>query len=404
MAFDDLPRMVLHDAAIDHNIALMSAFCERSGMLLAPHAKTHLSRELCDRQLAAGAWGLTAATTSQVRTLVGFGASRILHANVLVDAAAIDFVAETFLGADSRLDYLCYVDSLAGLDLLERRLDEWGQEERGLDERGPAKRLRVLVEVGFEGGRTGVRRAADARQLAHAVAASTRLELAGVAGYEGLMPTGSGAHPDAARGMLAGIRNLVTYLHEQQFFADVPVVTAGGSSYFDLVAEELGPDAFDFDVLSVLRSGCYLTHDHGVYERTSPFGATPRLQPAGAFVPAFELLASVLSAPEPGLVIAGFGRREVPTDDRLPVVLGSLDDGTGGADGADGAALDTSGWVVTGVNDHHAYLRVPADTVVAPGTVLRFGISHPCGAFDRWRSIPLVDDAYAVVGQVSPAL
>ncbi|RFA09435.1 hypothetical protein B7R54_09490 [Subtercola boreus] len=383
---DDLPRMVLHDAAIENNIALMAAFCESSGMLLAPHAKTHLSKELCDRQRAAGAWGLTAATTSQVRTLVAFGAPRILHANLLVDAAAIDFVASTFLAADRAVEYLCYVDSAAGLQLLERRLETLA----------PARTLRVLVELGFTGGRTGVRSESDARQLGHAVAASNRLELAGVAGYEGLMPQGDGVFPDAAPELLAGIRRLATYFHEQGLFAGTPVVTAGGSSYFDLVAAELGPQNFGFEVLPVLRSGCYLTHDHGVYERTSPFGAELRsgiLGPDAGFQAAFELQASVLSTPEPGRVIVGFGRREVPTDDRLPAVLGDLS-----------GVLDTSGWTVTGVNDHHAYLRVPTDTRVAPGTVLRFGIGHPCGAFDRWRSIPLVDEHDAVIGELTPAL
>ncbi|RFA14785.1 hypothetical protein B7R22_08725 [Subtercola boreus] len=405
MTVDDLPRMVLHESAIAHNIALMSEFCAQAGVLLAPHAKTHLSKDLCDRQLAAGAWGLTAATTSQVRTLVEFGSPRILHANVLVDALAIRFAASTFLGTDSSTEYLCYVDSLAGLDLLEHALELLS----------PAKKLRVLVELGYPGGRTGARSESDARRIGHEVAASSRLELAGIAGYEGLMPRGEGVFPDAAPALLAGIRCLATYFHTEGLFAGTPVVTAGGSSYFDLVAAELGPQNFDFEVLPVLRSGCYLTHDHGVYARTSPLGDSPRevarlagtagtptapttvTEVAAAFEPAFELLASVLSAPEPELVIVGFGRREAPTDDHLPVVLGAL-----APDG--GVPLDTEGWTVTAVNDHHAYLRVQPEPSVLPGTVLRFGISHPCGAFDRWRSIPLVDARYGVVGQITPAL
>ena len=391
MVFDDLPRMVLHEAAITHNIDLMHGFCERSGMLLAPHAKTHLSPELCELQLAAGAWALTAATTSQVRTLVTFGAPRILHTNELVDAAAIAYVAETFLAAGSSVDYLCYVDSAAGLDLLERQLDV----------HQPARKLRVLVELGFAGGRTGARSDQDARRLGHAIAASKRVELAGVAGYEGLMPRDSHERPVGARELLQGIRNLAQYFHEHDLITGVPVVTAGGSSYFDLVADELGPAAFGFEVASVLRSGCYITHDHGIYERTSPFASRGGAGEA-RFEPAFELLASVLSQPEPGLVIVGFGRREVPTDDRLPAVLGPW--GREGSADTVQAELDTSSWQVVAVNDHHAYLRVPDTMTVRPGTVLRFGISHPCGAFDRWRSIPLVDADYAVVGTVTPAL
>jgi D-serine deaminase-like pyridoxal phosphate-dependent protein len=36
--------------------------------------------------------------------------------------------------------------------------------------------------------------------------------------------------------------------------------------------------------------------------------------------------------------------------------------------------------------------------------VLRLGISHPCGAFDRWRHLPLVDAEDRVVGEITPRL
>jgi D-serine deaminase-like pyridoxal phosphate-dependent protein len=49
---------------------------------------------------------------------------------------------------------------------------------------------------------------------------------------------------------------------------------------------------------------------------------------------------------------------------------------------------------VTRLMDQHAFL---AGAGVAPGDLVRFGISHPCTAFDKWRAIPLVDDADVVV-------
>jgi D-serine deaminase-like pyridoxal phosphate-dependent protein len=33
-----------------------------------------------------------------------------------------------------------------------------------------------------------------------------------------------------------------------------------------------------------------------------------------------------------------------------------------------------------------------------------FGISHPCGAFDRWPAIPLVDHSYRITGAVTTDL
>jgi D-serine deaminase-like pyridoxal phosphate-dependent protein len=373
--------MLLRDDAIAHNVRTMADWCRAAGVQLAPHAKTHMSRDLVRRQTAAGAWGFTAATPAQVRTLAGWGVGRVLHANVLVDRGSIAWVAEHLLAAGSGTEYLCYVDSDAGLDLLLTELDRLR----------PDRPLPLLLELGFRGGRTGVRDDVAALALAGRVAAADRVRLAGVAAFEGLMPAGDdpGAPPGAAD-LLARVRALVTAITEQGLVAGVPVVTAGGSSYFDLVARELGPAMWDRPVTTVLRSGCYVTHDHGVYRRTSPLGAD---RGTAALRPAFELRASVLSAPEDGLVVAGFGRREVPTDDRLPVVLGVAGD-----------APDVRGWEVTGVNDHHAFLRVPPGTRVAPGTVLRLGISHPCGAFDRWRHLPLVDGEDRVVGEITPRL
>ena len=58
------------------------------------------------------------------------------------------------------------------------------------------------------------------------------------------------------------------------FETDDVVVTAGGSTHFDLVAEMLTGWPAGLAVRTVLRSGCYLTHDDGLYQRTSPLAFT----------------------------------------------------------------------------------------------------------------------------------
>jgi D-serine dehydratase len=380
----DLPVMLLHEDALAHNLRVMADYCRTAGVELAPHAKTHMSVELVRRQTEAGAWGFTAATPAQVRVLHSWGVRRILHANLLVDAPAIAWVAGTVLADPDGPELLTYADSHAGLDLLLA----------GLAAHRPVRRPRLLVELGFPGGRTGARDDALALDLARRVAASDLVDLAGVSVFEGLMPVGDdpGA-PVGAVDLLRRTHALVTAVLDERLTDGPPVVTAGGSSYFDLVVRELGPAAWDRPVTTVLRSGCYVTHDHGVYRRTSPLGAD---RGSDALRPAFELRAAVLSVPEDGRAIVGFGRREAPTDDRLPVVLGVL--------GAAGAAVDVTGWEVTGVNDHHAFLRLPSGTMLVPGTVLRLGISHPCGAFDRWRRLPVVGTGDRLVGEITPVL
>jgi D-serine deaminase-like pyridoxal phosphate-dependent protein len=79
---------------------------------------------------------------------------------------------------------------------------------------------------------------------------------------------------------------------EPLFETDSAIATAGGSTYFDVVADELAGDW-----RTILRSGCYLTHDDGLYRRTSPLKEGLR--------PALSVWAQVLSRPEPHLAVAG---------------------------------------------------------------------------------------------------
>src|SRR3990170_4252317 len=109
----DYPSLLLRRDAVDHNIAVMRAFCQSRGVDLCPHAKTSMSPQITAQQLAAGAWGLTGATPRQVRRLHEFGVPRILLANVLVNPGAIREVASVLL-ADPGRDFSCYVDGVAG--------------------------------------------------------------------------------------------------------------------------------------------------------------------------------------------------------------------------------------------------------------------------------------------------
>jgi D-serine deaminase-like pyridoxal phosphate-dependent protein len=201
--------------------------------------------------------------------------------------------------------------------------------------------------------------------------------------------------PPGIRSYLREIRNIAETLGKLGILGAGAIVSAGGSSYYDIVVEELAPSNVAFDVVTVLRSGCYITHDHGLYARSGPQGAG---RPAGSELPrlrpALELRASILSTPEPGLAIAGFGRRHVPIDDQLPLVLSLRDEVL--------PELDTLR--VRKLNDQHAYLDVPPWLEVSVGDVLTFGISHPCGAFDRWRSIDVIDDHGAVTEAIQTDL
>jgi D-serine dehydratase len=352
-----LPAMVLHRSALEHNIRVMAAYCAERGLLLAPHGKTTMAPQIFAAQLAAGAWGMTAATAGQAEVMRAFGARRIVIANEVVDAGALRWVARE-LDADPGLELFVLADSVAGVERMDRLLGE----------AGAGRPLDVLVELGVAGRRAGVREGAGARGVAEAVAGARRLRLAGVECFEGVV--GATSDADAVIERCAALAADL----DEVFEADTITLSAGGSIYFD----RLGPLAavrLSRPVRVVARSGCYVTHDHGLYANGSPLREELR--------PALELWGAVLSRPEPGLAIVGAGRRDAPFDAGLPI------------------PLRVNGWETTELNDQHAFLRGDGGgDPLEVGDLVGFGISHPCTAFDKWRVIPVVDDDLDVVGAV----
>ena len=353
------PLMVLRATALRNNVDVMAAWCTARDALHAPHAKTTMSPQVVARQLGAGAWAVTVANVHQLRALHELGVRRFLVANQVTDRAAIRGLAAART-ADPSLDVACYVDSTTGADLLAAE---------------PQPPLPVLIELGVPGGRTGVRDVEAARRLARYTGKSN-LVICGVAGFEGTLGHDRSAEAlEAVRGFCRQLGTLAGLLLADgtmrptgaDGFAGADIVSAGGSVYFDVVAEELPAPGTRL----VLRPGGYVAQDRGYLSLYSPL---PALRPA------FETLATVLSRPEPGLALLGAGKRDLPFDLGMPEVL-------------DGGASRT----VFKLEDQHAYLSLDGDDPLAPGDVVRLGGAHPCTAFDKWRFVPVLDDDDRVV-------
>lgn len=385
----DMPALVLKERELANNLEVMAAYCREQGVDLSPHGKTTMAPQLFQRQLEAGAWGITAATAWQVRLMRSFGVPRVLMANELVDPAAIGWVLDEIEAAESGSappwDFLCYVDSAAGIEIVE-------QVVAG---RGSGTRLPVLIELGYDDGRTGVRSVPDALAVAERAAGSPGVRLRGVSAFEGLMPAPTLEQTFArVQRYLDDVHKLAVAIGDAGWCgADPMVVSCGGSAYFDLVAETLRPDRFDVPVQTILRSGCYVTHDDEMYADTSLLGARPG-SGRRLLRPALELWATVWSRPTPELGIVGFGKRDAPYDYRLPVPLRARRP-------HDTEWTDVRGqFEVVDLNDQHAFVRIPADSTLAVGDQIVSGISHPCGAFDKWGYIPMVDEEYTVTGGI----
>jgi len=369
-----MPAAVLRADALADNLTAFQTYIDQAGVKLAPHGKTSMCPQLFDRQLQAGAWGMTVATYAQACIALRYGLKKLLIANELVGETEIRALA----AVDDAL-VLSLVDSLAGVERMEAILRKAGLQ----------KPFGVLVELGIDGGRTGARRAEVAMAIARRVASSPVLSLAGVEGYEGLIVTGD-AVADAARvnGFLDDLLSVFVTCRDEGLFTGEPILSAGGSAYFDLVARGLKTDG----VTTILRSGCYLTHDTGFYKRLlDHVGERAVLGPAPALRPALEVWAQVVSRPEPGLVLINAGRRDLSDDSALPKVESWT------RPGGDAVPQTVSDWSFYRMNDQHGYVRVPDETEVAVGDYVALSISHPCTTFDRWPLLLEIDDAYRVI-------
>ena len=60
-----LPAMLVKDAALENNLAVMKKYAADHGFLLAPHGKTTMAPKIFRRQLEAGAWAITVANMTQ---------------------------------------------------------------------------------------------------------------------------------------------------------------------------------------------------------------------------------------------------------------------------------------------------------------------------------------------------
>ncbi|RSS05942.1 amino acid deaminase [Streptomyces sp. WAC04189] len=374
------PVLALSAERLEHNLRLMETYSARHGLAFAPHGKTSMAPQLFQRQIEHGAWGITLAVPHQVRVARAFGVQRVFLANELVDAAALRWISSE-LDAAPDFRFVCYVDSVRGVELMDAALTG----------AGASRPVDVVVELAAgEGARTGVRTEARCAAVADAVAGARTLRLAGVAGYEGEVPD---ADTEKVRAWLRRLVALAVDFDGAGRFDGLEeiVVSAGGSAWFDAVADVFAevPD-LSLPVLKLLRSGAYVSHDDGHYRELTPFNRVPE---EGALEPAFRLWSQVVSRPSPGQAFTNAGKRDAAYDLHLPFAQVVRP-----ADG--GPEHPATGIEVTGLSDQHAWLRTTEEADLEVGDWLGAGLSHPCTSFDKWQLIPVAEADGTVVDYI----
>ena len=376
-----LPAAVLYEDALHHNLEWMRQFMAAYGVRLAPHGKTTMAPRLFDLQLRAGAWGITLATAHQTQVAYVHGVRRVLMANQLIGKQNMAIVAA--LLRDPEFEFYCLVDSAEQIGQLGSYFSQSGN------------RLNVLLEVGVEGGRGGVRTREQVQLILDALGKwSHAIALCGVEVYEGVLDDEA-----AIRAFLLHAVDVTKEIAAKKLFQRSPILLSGaGSAWYDVVAEVFSSRNFECPVEVVLRPGCYLTHDVGAYrvaqDRILKSNPVARHMGAGLKT-ALHIWAYVQSVPEPNKAIVGLGRRDAAFDSGLPVPALHFRPRSIPCRAAPEAA--PAHWTVTRLMDQHAYLQIAANDDIRPGDMMAFDIAHPCLTFDKWRVLALVNGAYDVV-------
>ena len=365
------PVMILRDSALEHNIKRMASYCKSLGFELAPHVKTPMSPQIAKRQIAAGAWGLTIANFNQARIMFEYGFKKLIIGNEVMEPTSIAEIAK--INGSGAGHIIFYIDSLAGLKIAQDSIANVANAK-----------LNVFMEIGDVGGRAGIRDLDLLKTILGEIAKDDRIYVRGVSGFEGAVPGGDRAG-DGIEKLRIFLRHIVAAAEITAPFIreDKIIISAGGSSFFDYVAEEFAK--YQGDAHRILRSGGYVSHDHVHYEDLYPFMGLPDSE---RFYPALELWARVLSIPEPDLAILNFGKRDAGNDldNPLPILkLGNKPEAFKGE--------------IEKLNDQHAFMKISPGTT-AVGEIIGCGISHPCTNFDKWQLLPLVNDNYDVIDLV----
>lgn len=379
------PVAILREQRILHNLQWMQRFIDTSGVHLYPHGKTTMAPALFQLQMEYGCRGLTAANPTHLAVYLEAGIERVILANQVVGKANLRklfFLLQRF----PKAEVILIVDSIAGAEILNDAAQRHGH---------PGE-LTVLLEVGGNEGRTGVRSLTQALELARGIEKLPHLRLCGVEAFEAVFP-GSNQQEQVASLLSAMIEIFESLDAEGLLQGNKHYLSAGGSAYYDMVVERFNTLQSSKPVEILLRSGCYITHDDGMYRRAIDeifdrglLTFTDRLKPA------LEVWGVVQSLPEPGLAFSNVGKRDISYDVEMPLARYHF------RPGRDTEPKPLHGEIiVTGLNDQHTYLRYEPQTDLRVGDLIGFGVSHPCTTFDKWKALLLVNEEYTVLQAIS---
>lgn len=282
------PALVLDRQALDRNIARMASRARDAGVALRPHAKSHKSSFIAQRQIAAGAVGICCAKLGEAEALSRAGIESILLTSPIVSVANARRLWALH-NAGKRIAIV--VDHPEQVDVLV------------LESAGSPNALDVLVDVDVGMSRTGVAGVQAAMTLAKHIADSGRLRLRGVQGYAGHHQHIAGLQARAAA-TRDSVHRLQPIVEQIRPLVDGPmIVTGGGTGTFASDVE--------YGVLNELQPGSYVFMDREYREALNG-------DADGAFESSLFVQAQVISINAPRFVTVDAGLKAFATDVSKP--------------------------------------------------------------------------------------
>ena len=318
----DLPRL-------EANLRGMQEACDRHGVELRPHIKTHKMVEVARRQLALGAKGLTCAKLGEAEAMLPAGPRSLFVAHSLVDPGQARRVAALAEQVD---DFRVAVTSEAHAAALARVAAAAG------------RKLAVMLAIDTGLGREGTRGAEAADRAAAAIARTGRLELRGCYTHEGHF---YGVPPAELAARSAELVDRLAVIRDR---LDPKLALWPGCSVSARLVAAAGAGR-----VQAVRPGAYV------------FGDLSLARTTGVMRPdevALHVLATVVDKPEPGLALIDAGSKTFSSD-KTP-------------DGLSAIATDGRDVAVARVNEEHGYLRGGAVDALELGERILLTPAHVC--------------------------
>ena len=78
------PALILDLDAFEHNLRDLATFCDRAGLRIRPHAKSHKCSNIAKRQISAGAVGICCTTLREAQSMINAGIQGVLVTSPVV--------------------------------------------------------------------------------------------------------------------------------------------------------------------------------------------------------------------------------------------------------------------------------------------------------------------------------